>query len=319
VIAQRIERAAVDQPAAGSDQTISFLKRAQQLVRLAELPGRRFDERYAPRFNPVGLIVAETGWSKLIATLLDPSGDHGQGPLFLNALLREVRLDLARFQDDIRVATERWLSASRGRDSRIDILVTARSAVLGIEVKFDAPDQKSQLARYHAGLRDEFRSEPDLVYLAKPGAKPSSNSVRDLRHDQVKTLPHVGATNDAPSLARSFQEALRDCRAERVRWFIELVIDALNRVAGEQTMVENPRTIIIENYLREDAEHLRTAITVSNALPSIRDSLISEFGSMLKKGPIYERDLAGHLAEDQERCQPVGTVRPAEHPPGHRG
>jgi hypothetical protein len=39
----------------------------------------------------------------------------------------------------------------------------------------------------------------------------------------------------------------------------------------------------------------------------------------LGMGPIYERDLAGHLAEDQERCQPVGTVRPAEHPPGHRG
>jgi hypothetical protein len=287
VIAQRIERAAVDQPAAGSDQTISFLKRAQQLVRLAELPGRRFDERYAPRFNPVGLIVAETGWSKLIATLLDPSGDHGQGPLFLNAFLREAGLDPARFQDNIRVATERWLSANRGRDSRIDILVTARSAdgqpaVLGIEVKFDAADQDKQLSRYHAGLRDEFGVEPTLVYLARPNTEPSADSIADLPRNQFVVLPHVGQTDDGPSLARSFREALRDCHAERVRWFIELLVDALEQTSGKVALAQDPKTIMIESYIREHPEHLRTAIVVRDVLANVRINLLKGFAELLE-------------------------------------
>lgn len=166
---------------AGEEQAMeAHLRQAGMLARLADEPARRFDQRYAPRFNPVGMIAAETGWSKVIATLLDPEGDHGQGRLFLDGFLHEIGVDPRDFRDKVEVGTERSLVLDRKLVGRIDILIAAASKVLGIEVKFDAADQHAQLARYHAALSGLHSAEPVLVYLAKPGAEPSATSMGDL-------------------------------------------------------------------------------------------------------------------------------------------
>lgn len=260
-----------------------LLEQAGLLARLADEPARRFGQRYAPRFNPVVVIAAETGWSKVIATLLDPEGDHGQGRLFLDGFLHEVGVDPGDFRDKVEIGTERSLVLGRNLVGRIDILITAASRVLGIEVKLDAADQPAQLARYHAALSRMRSAKPVLVYLAKPGAKPSTTSTGGLNQEQVKNLPFATEGADTASFARSLRAALRDCRAERVRLFVELVGEALERAVGVRQPIEDPRTMVITAYLRENPEHLRTALAVRDALPAVKNELLAEFAKLLEK------------------------------------
>lgn len=257
----------------------ALLHQAELLARLAEEPGRRFDERYAPRFNPVGMIVAETGWSKLIAALLDPNGDHGQGRLFLDAFLREVEIEPAQFPDPVSVYTEHQL----GTYGRIDVLITTVSAVLGVEVKLDAADQVRQLARYHAALSKARGVEPVLVYLAKPGAEPSAASMDGMHESQVAKLALATEHSKERSFARSLRTAVRECRAERVRLFVELTIEALEWTCGVRQSVKDPRSIMTESFLSQRPDLFPTALAIRNALPAARNTYLANFAHLLER------------------------------------
>lgn len=121
--------------------------------------------------------------SPMLANLLNPSGTHGQGPLFLNLFLDRLTLAGVTGLPSVH-AKQRWfIQTEQVTDfGNLDISLSspiARTKIV-IENKIGAADQKSQLRRYRDSL-DESVGQYDvrcLVYLT-PSGHPSAEADSD--------------------------------------------------------------------------------------------------------------------------------------------
>ena len=125
------------------------------------------DRQLARRFNVFRYLrTDEMGFSRMIADLLDPAGDHGQGAAFLKLLTEKLDFAWDVNPSDLgnaKVQTERQIAGRR----RIDIVVEIDSEhCLAIENKSNfAGDQERQVADDLDWLKREYRSSL-LVYLS---------------------------------------------------------------------------------------------------------------------------------------------------------
>src|SRR5262245_26574954 len=136
------------------------------------------DRRQAPRFSIFRVLGIEhrevTTHSRFLAHLLDPSGTHGQGDLFLRHFLLGPPIEIPVSE----AGQVRWYVRPEKVTSlgTIDIVITCpclRICVL-IENKIGAGDQPGQLARYYRWLEaSRFeRSRSRLIYLTPDGKDP---------------------------------------------------------------------------------------------------------------------------------------------------
>ena len=111
---------------------------------------------YGHLFNPLEAFeIGETTHSRLLGDLLNPKGEHGQGPLFLHAFLE--RLEVPRPEEG------QWLISIE--TGRVDICLwrLLPLSVIVIENKSNwANDQGNQLYRYWH--QEIFKSYPELDY-----------------------------------------------------------------------------------------------------------------------------------------------------------
>jgi PD-(D/E)XK nuclease superfamily len=258
-------------------------------LRLIEPSQRKFHEHVAPHFNPVDLASAETLWSAAIAQLLDPTGTHGQGRLFLDAFIKELGLDLASYGGmgaSIRVGTEKWLGSNGRIDIRIEFLTGRR--VIGIEAKINAGDQPGQLGRYNDAFRGTHYVNVELVYLTTDGREPSLASLGEIDPKSIRRLSygrvsdHEG-TDPPPNIANAFRSAVPMCRADRVRWYVMLLNEALDGLSGTKEEAEDPRMTITTQLLIGNPERLRTAHLIRDALKETQYQLISAFGEAIRR------------------------------------
>ncbi|MCH8150994.1 MAG: PD-(D/E)XK nuclease family protein [Planctomycetes bacterium] len=131
-------------------------------------------------FDALGVARAEIRHSNFLAWLLDPAESHGQGALFLKAILMDL---LAQTPPELRPLSPVELDGVelRGVDIRrewrnIDILITCEDPpfVVAIENKIDAAEHGKQLSRYEEAVKQGFGSLPkQFVYLTIDGDEPS--------------------------------------------------------------------------------------------------------------------------------------------------
>ena len=130
------------------------------------------------------LKMDELGLSLVIADLLNPAASHGQGALFLEIFLDQVRAapewpDIEELSQ-ARVVVEKAIAVQR-RKRFIDIHVKIPSDptqyCLAIENKPYAHDQKDQVKDYLEYLEKEYRDRFLLVYLTPTGTAPSETSI----------------------------------------------------------------------------------------------------------------------------------------------
>jgi hypothetical protein len=160
-------------------------------------------------FDSLGIARAEIRHSNFLAWLLDPAESHGQGPLFLNAVLMDlfkqappekrplspVDLDGLELQG-VEIRRE-W------RNIDIVILCNQPRFVIAIENKIDAGEHSGQLQRYEDTLEREFAAIPHMhVFLTPEGNAPSDEdwvpySYGDLHRvlDRCRRVNH-GAIGD---------------------------------------------------------------------------------------------------------------------------
>ena len=108
-----------------------FLTDMTPLLSEASIVERRRDRRLAHRFNIFRYLRQdELGLSRVIADLLDPSTEHGQGAIFLEAMLDALPETRGRFGtlhpkpatgDRVRVRTEHRTTRGRFIDITVDI------------------------------------------------------------------------------------------------------------------------------------------------------------------------------------------------------
>lgn len=127
-------------------------------------------------FDALGIAHMEIRHSNFLAWLLDPAESHGQGHLFLKAMLIDL---LRRAPESVRPFTALELDGSdvRGVDVRrewqhIDVLVTGEEPRFGlvIENKVGSGEHGDQLSQYANAYRAKYGDRPTLfVFLTVTG------------------------------------------------------------------------------------------------------------------------------------------------------
>ena len=131
-------------------------------------------------FDALGIARIEIRHSNFLAWLLDPAESHGQGALFLKAILMDL---LAQTPPERRPLSPVELDGVelRGVDIRrewqnIDILIACREPkfVIAIENKIDSGEHGEQLLHYEEVVDKAFeRVSRHFVYLTIEGDEPS--------------------------------------------------------------------------------------------------------------------------------------------------
>ena len=160
---------------------------------------RRFNKETAARFNLVGIWQpSETQVSRILATLLDPNGPHGQGGVYLKEFVRTIHdhtrrgetLGKAAYGQGLLDEEALWFDRAVVRREemiigarRIDIYMEVprgneNRVVIGIENKPRAGEQDAQIADYVQGLRSRCGRSgglgPILLYLTGDGRRPTT-------------------------------------------------------------------------------------------------------------------------------------------------
>ncbi len=195
----------------------------------------------SPDFNLLyALGIGEFHLSRLLARLLDPKAEHGQGSLFLHGFL-----ELCRTPDDTREGgsvlpdleplnrvTVR-LEHQTDRRRRIDILLRSGDGrgAIGIENKPWAGDQDNQLADYCRYLEGAFPGRWLLVYLVGDPERPipvESERIRKVTYDELaKCLEATLGQIRSPIAAASTRQFLHYIEREfRGGWSLEAMTDA---------------------------------------------------------------------------------------------
>ena len=143
----------------------------------------------------------ELGLSRIIADLLDPDGEHGQGATYLEAMLELLQVTPgASDSSRSRVVTERGFGG-RFIDITVDIPTESGRFCLAFENKPSAGDQHRQCVDYLESLREKYGERFLLVYLPPRFRMPADTSLplADYRKHWTKhfrVLPYVA--DDAP-------------------------------------------------------------------------------------------------------------------------
>ena len=136
--------------------------------------GAKFEaERSKTQFNIFRIIRAgheEVGLhSRFLFELLNPSGTHGMGDVFLRLFAKIPDFPTLDFSQ-VQVLREH---------ANIDLLIQDHSQSVVIENKIYAIDQDKQLERYFEYTKNSFR-QPALFYLTLNGTAPSLHSIGNL-------------------------------------------------------------------------------------------------------------------------------------------
>ena len=163
---------------------------------------RELDRHLARRFNAFRYLRDdELGLSRIIADLLDPGGEHGQGTIYLEAMLELLQVaPTASDSGRIRVVTERGCGG-RFIDITVDIPTETGRFCLAFENKPYAGDQHRQCIDYVEFLNQEYGGRFLLVYLPPRYRMPDESSLplADYRKrwtNHFRVLPYVA--DDAP-------------------------------------------------------------------------------------------------------------------------
>ena len=143
---------------------------------------RELDRRLARRFNVFDYLrTDELGLSRVIADLLDSGAGHGQGTLFLRALLDGLNqfrpwpdLDARRSS----AVVEHRIPSGRKIDVVVRVVASDQETwCLAIENKPYAGDQENQVRDYLEYFGEKFGERILLLYLSPPMA-PRRQEVR---------------------------------------------------------------------------------------------------------------------------------------------
>ena len=278
--------------AASPQQVARFLLDLSWRFKAAQEVERELDRHLARRFNVFRYLRKdELGLSQIIADLLDPTAEHGQGTSFLEALLATLPQNRtavnacgATPSNPIRVQRERLTTTGGRIDITVDIPDGDRSFCLAFENKPYAADLAGQMRAYLEYLTAQYKSHFLLVYLPPtPADEPSEASLS--KEDRARFRGHYAVMPYAGkhSLADWLANCRSRCDAERMRWFLREAESYFRSRFGEPTMTTDTVTDMVRDYLSSNPSQLRTALAVHNAWRRVRADICKRFLEHLRR------------------------------------
>ena len=215
------------------------------VVEVARRTQAVLDRRVAPQFSVFNYFKNwETYLSRAFGGLLDPAGTHGQGDVFLQLFLDEIRCSL---NDDLRSGfpctdtrgCDVYLEYPAGEGRKIDIVLKMPgNCWIGIENKPWAKEQENQISHYMKYLRSKAEEEKDawILYLSGVGSPPETLPEPLEGRERCLTMPYRTRDGEPPSLENWICQCWKECESKRVRWFLKDLqeyIEKSFRLAGE--------------------------------------------------------------------------------------
>ena len=281
---------------------------------------RELDRQTARRFNVFKYLREdELGLSRVIADLLDPAAEHGQGTSFLEAMLDTLPETSGRFgalqlmaTGPTTVVTERRIPTGGRIDITVDIPIGSKLFCLAFENKPYAGDSSGQVSEYLEYLRKEYGTNFLLVYLPPVDRDPDETSLpqsdRERWQGHFRVMPYAGGGR---SLEDWFAACRKRCEADGVRLFLKSAeLFCMERFGGS-IMTTDPGTQFVRDYLSTNPNHLRAALAVHDAWPLVRAEVCERFLKHLRN--IVEdrlREQVPDIAPDfQVECHYGGDKR----------
>ena len=254
---------------------------------------RELDQQLARRFNVLDYLrTDELGLSRVVADLLNPEGNHGQGTVFLQLLLDKLEFKVDGKIDDSQVDVELTIG-DKGRKGRLDVAVRIDERhCLAIENKPYAADQPNQVKGYLEWLKQYDKSM--LIYLSPTGEGPEEHSIEEAdlaklrEHDGTRRfviMPYHQAADlddrfDRFRLPFSLTHWLADCRrncdVDRLRWFLREAETFCRRQFGGNTMTLTESSTF-KNFVLSDSRNAETAHCVHALWPDLRKEVGERF------------------------------------------
>jgi hypothetical protein len=199
-----------------------FFTEMGRQVEQAETQQRKLDREQTSGFNVFDFIEPdENKLSDVLAWLLDPEENHGQGGLFVGLLLKRLNLcSEATKTVKAKVHREAPTFGTEKYRRRMDVLVEAGALVV-IENKLDSPEQPEQVKHYLEYLDRCTNGRPTksvLVYLTPNGRKPTSlDEVTVRMHEENGRLK---CWNYHVERRRWLEVCQRECEAEKIKYYL---------------------------------------------------------------------------------------------------
>ena len=335
----------------GKDMLEQFFSELEPRLDMARKLERRLD-RAAWRFNVLNYLDAkENGLSRTMGDLLDPKGLHGQGPLFLEALLEQSGMSPGKLglnPEQARVCRERRIGGGRPIDICIEIPSNDRASFcLAVKNKPRAEDRQTRVSdclEYldHECGKNRFR----LIYLSPGGEPPPEHSLPraellDGRWRDRLTVMSYADPHNAEDAFNRFREyrapcSFADwvaacherCRVDVLRRFLEDIGSYCKKEFKDRPMHNELKTKTVLDFLLEDAGRLEIARRVSDSWPQVRDRVCGKFldhlrvriGQELNDSGLVNEFGAVHVEPVRQNTQAVGIrlSQPGWNPPGCR-
>lgn len=156
-------------------------------------------------FDALGLTRAEIRHSNFLAFILDPAESHGQGQIFLKAvlmdLLKNAPIELRPLSPiDLDGTDLRGVEVKR-EWKNIDLLITCKAPQFAVVVenKVNSQEHSNQLSRYQRTMTDHHSSLPILyVFLTPDGDEPSDKLWIPYTYEELlRVLKRVRDTNQS--------------------------------------------------------------------------------------------------------------------------
>ena len=278
---------------------VQLISGLEPLLQENEISERKRELQLAPRFSTFKYLQDdELGLSHMIADLLDPVAEHGQGAKFLEKML-EVFPDKTHGWFDGRslaitapvcVTREQWIPEGGRIDIIVEIPLAGEHSCLAFENKPYAHDLKNQILMYLHYLRERYGKRFLLVYLPSNFRWPDEISLpkaeRKNWQENFSIMPYLEkrpSSKNKPSLEKWFAACQDVCDAERVRWFLKDAQTFCQQQFGITSMSDNPDVRFVQKHLTENPSQLRAALAIHDAWIPVRDDVCNQFLKHLKK------------------------------------
>ena len=278
----------------------------------------------------------ELGLSAIIADLLKPDANHGQGSLFLQTLLHRLKVNIGASESDFtrtEVVVEQVIQDQRRIDIYVRIPVTNGTYCLAIENKPYTTDRQNQVADYLTHLRKTYADRFLLIYLSSAGEGPTESSLPRTDLEQWRghlvVMPyHVQSGNDNVGLDDSSKDPFEElragcsltdwlatcrvkCQVDRLRWFLGDTETFCRWRFGGYAMTTDSEARALEDYLNSNPEQLLTAQVVHASWPAIKEHVCRRFLKYLRDRIKLEatQELAMLAHDIRVGCKYVGEKR----------
>lgn len=226
-------------------------------------------------FDALGVARAEIRHSNFLAWLLDPSESHGQGQVFLKAILADV---LRKAPPDRRPFSALEVDGIdlRGIEvrrewQRIDVLIICDEPRFGVVVenKIDSGEHRDQLTRYVQSYRARYGDRPTLlVFLTATGLDASNEDWISYTYADIYRV-----------LSRSMRT-----QSGAIGDDVRMVLDHYLRLIGSRLM--NDATIV-ELCRRIYRNHRQALDLIFDTVGTVNDGILTSVEEVVRNDPTW--------------------------------